>query len=160
MYRTIADFTQDFDYERSMTRKLFDNLTAASLAQAIRPGGRTLGKLAAHIIHTLVEMPGVAGLRVEEVPFAGSFALQYSETAQRLSDAVAAGWTDASLAEEVPMYGGEMWKRSQVLNALVKHEVHHRAQMTVLMRQAGLAVPGIYGPAEEEWAAMGIPPQE
>ena len=35
-----------------------------------------------------------------------------------------------------------------------------RGQMTVLMRQAVLAVPGIYGPAEEEWAAMGLPPQE
>ena len=42
---------------------------------------------------------------------------------------------------------------------MVKHEVHHRAQMTVLMRQAGLAVPGIYGPAAEEWEAMGLPPQ-
>jgi uncharacterized damage-inducible protein DinB len=29
--------------------------------------------------------------------------------------------------------------------------------MTVLMRQAGLTVPGCYGPAAEEWATMGIP---
>ena len=36
-------------------------------------------------------------------------------------------------------------------------EAHHRGQMTVLMRQAGLTVPGIYGPAQEEWAAMGMP---
>ena len=127
MYRTIADFTQDFAYERGMTRKLFDNLTPASLAQPVSPGGRTLGE-------------------------------QYSATAERLNDAIAAQWTDAGLAEEVPMYGGEMWKRSQVLNALVKHEVHHRAQMTVLMRQASLLVPGIYGPAAEEWEAMGLPP--
>jgi uncharacterized damage-inducible protein DinB len=28
--------------------------------------------------------------------------------------------------------------------------------MTVLMRQAGLAVPGVYGPAREEWAAYGM----
>ncbi len=35
-----------------------------------------------------------------------------------------------------------------------------RGQMTVLMRQAVLAVPGIYGPAEEEWAAMRLPPQD
>jgi hypothetical protein len=25
------------------------------------------------------------------------------------------------------------------------------------MRQAGLVVPGIYGPAREEWAKMGMP---
>ena len=158
MYRTIADFTQDFAYERGMTRKLFDNLTEASLAQPVGPGGRTLGTLARHIIHTLVEMPGVAAITVEAVPEEGTLGEQYSATAQRLSDAVTAQWTDAGLTEEVPMYGGEMWKRSQVLNVQVKHEVHHRAQMTVLMRQAGLPVPGIYGPSAEEWAAMGLPP--
>jgi uncharacterized damage-inducible protein DinB len=32
--------------------------------------------------------------------------------------------------------------------------------MTVLMRQAGLVVPGVYGPAREEWAAMNMPPAE
>jgi len=29
----------------------------------------------------------------------------------------------------------------------------------VIMRQAGLRVPGVMGPAEEEWAAMGMPVQ-
>ena len=28
--------------------------------------------------------------------------------------------------------------------------------MTVLMRQAGLTVPGVYGPAKEEWATAGM----
>jgi hypothetical protein len=32
--------------------------------------------------------------------------------------------------------------------------------MTVLMRQAGLVVPGVYGPAREEWAVYGMPTQE
>ena len=30
--------------------------------------------------------------------------------------------------------------------------------MTVLMREAGLDVPGIYGPARQEWAAFGMQP--
>jgi len=29
--------------------------------------------------------------------------------------------------------------------------------MTALTRQAGLVVPGMYGPALEEWAFMGLP---
>lgn len=159
MYRTIADFTQDWDYERGMTRKLFDHLTDESLGQPIRPGGRTLGKLAAHIVHTLTEMPGAAGIQVEPAAATAPLAVQYSETAARLAEAVAAQWGAGSLEEEVPIYG-EVWTRSKVLGALVKHEVHHRGQMTVLMRQAGLTVPGVYGPAEEEWAAMGLPPME
>ena len=30
----------------------------------------------------------------------------------------------------------------------------------VLMRQAGLAVPGVYGPSKEEWGAYGMPAQD
>jgi uncharacterized damage-inducible protein DinB len=56
------------------------------------------------------------------------------------------------------MYGDE-WPRGQALSALVLHQAHHRGQMTVLMRQAGLPVVGVYGPAREEWAAMGMPAQ-
>jgi uncharacterized damage-inducible protein DinB len=40
---------------------------------------------------------------------------------------------------------------------MLENEIHHRGQMTVLMRQAGLKVPGVYGPAKEDWAAMGMP---
>jgi uncharacterized damage-inducible protein DinB len=29
-----------------------------------------------------------------------------------------------------------------------------RGQLTVLMRQADLKVPGVYGPSKEEWEAM------
>ncbi|MFN7118131.1 MAG: DinB family protein, partial [Saprospiraceae bacterium] len=43
---------------------------------------------------------------------------------------------------------------------LVKHQAHHRAQMTVIMRILGMKVPGIYGPSSEEWAALGIPAME
>jgi uncharacterized damage-inducible protein DinB len=57
------------------------------------------------------------------------------------------------------MYG-EKWTRAMALRALIQHEVHHRGQMTVLMRQAGLTVPGVYGPAREEWAAYGMPAQD
>ena len=41
------------------------------------------------------------------------------------------------------------------LMTLINHQNHHRGQMTVLMRQAGLTVPGVYG-SKEEWAAAGM----
>jgi uncharacterized damage-inducible protein DinB len=82
----------------------------------------------------------------------------YQVGSRSVSEAVARSWTDAMLAETVPMYGEE-WTRGKVLDVLIKHEVHHRAQMTVLMRQAGLTVPGLYGPAYEEWGAYNMPPQ-
>lgn len=159
MYRTIAGFTQGWDYERGMTRKLLDNITEAAMGQAVKPGGRTLGRLAEHLIYTLVEMPGEAGIKVEPASTATSIAERYSETAEHLGEAVAAQWTDEALGEDIPMYG-DVWKKGNVLKALINHEAHHRGQMTVLMRQASLRVPGIYGPAEEDWASMGMPAQE
>jgi uncharacterized damage-inducible protein DinB len=41
---------------------------------------------------------------------------------------------------------------------LIVHEIHHRGQMTVLMRQAGLSFTGIYGPTREEWIKKGQQP--
>ena len=46
---------------------------------------------------------------------------------------------------------------SLTLQILLFHQTHHRGQMTVLMRQAGLPVPGMYGPAKEDWAKYGMP---
>ncbi len=40
---------------------------------------------------------------------------------------------------------------------LLLHQTHHRGQMTVLMRQAGLPVAGMYGPTKEDWAKYGMP---
>ena len=57
------------------------------------------------------------------------------------------------------MYG-DKWKRGITLNVLITHQAHHRGQMTVLMRQAGLKVPGVYGPSREEWAGTGAAPPE
>lgn len=48
------------------------------------------------------------------------------------------------------MYGMK-WEKGFTLQILMHHEIHHRGQMTVLMRQEGLKNPGIMGPSKEEW---------
>jgi uncharacterized damage-inducible protein DinB len=131
------------------------------------PGGRTLGFLAWHITCSLAEMGRQAGLTIggpteqtpEAVPSrAADIATQYAQTAQKLVPAVKAAWTDEQLLEKIPMYG-EQWPRGLTLSILISHQTHHRGQMTVLMRQAGLPVPGMVGPSKEEWATMGMPAQ-
>ena len=82
---------------------------------------------------------------------------KYKEASDKLVEQLPSEWNDDSLKEKVNMYG-EMWTKEAVLTALVKHQIHHRAQMIPLMRQAGLKVPGIYGPSYEEWKAMGMKP--
>ena len=83
----------------------------------------------------------------------------YRAAAQAVVDAVSTAWSDVDLDGEIPLYG-QRWKRGAVLSGLIRHEAHHRGQMTVLMRQAGLTVPGVYGPAKEEWAAYGMAAQD
>jgi uncharacterized damage-inducible protein DinB len=164
MFTTIAGFLDTWKFESDGTAKLFAVLTDASLAQAVTPEGRTLGRLAWHITTTIPEMMQRTGLHLSgpahDAPVPSSaraIAGAYREAASSLAKVVPEAWTDATLAVEDDMYG-DKWTRGVTLGALVGHQTHHRGQMSVLMRQAGLVVHGIYGPAREEWDAMGISP--
>jgi uncharacterized damage-inducible protein DinB len=163
MYSTIDAFTTDWKKESDSTLKIMKALSDASLKTKVNAEGRSLGFLAWHIVLTLGEMGSKAGLTVvapaensSEPASASAIAAAYEKAAQTFGADVKAKWTDAMLPEMIEMYG-EKWTRASTLFGLVKHEVHHRAQMTVLMRQAGLKVPGVYGPAREEWAQYGMP---
>jgi len=164
MYRSIDDFIASWDYEASATRKLFELLRDDVLPQAVNDQGRTIARLAWHIAQTIPEMMALTGLQVtglgahDPVPdHSASIAEAYKAAAASLVEELRRHWTDATLTQMDDMYG-ERWSRGQTLAALIAHQTHHRGQLTVLMRQAGLIVPGIYGPAREEWGAMGIEP--
>jgi len=166
MFHTIDEFVQSWTYETAGTQKQMDQLTDRSLAQTIVDGHRTLGRIAWHIVTTIPEMMSHTGLNLTAVDFKAPVPKTAEEikkacraVSQQLLERVKSNWNDASLQIEDNMYG-EMWKRGNTLLVLIKHEVHHRGQMTVLMRQAGLKVLGFYGPAKEEWVNYGAPAPE
>lgn len=166
MFRTITDFTSSWTEESRNTARLLRTLTDSSLATRMDDEGRTLGRIAWHLVETLGEMPPAAGLNLDfhhdtsSVPVhASDIADAYERGARLVLDSVAAQWSDASLLETTNMYGQD-WARGFTLQCLVVHQAHHRGQLTVLMRQAGLQVPGMVGPSREEWASMGMPPME
>lgn len=103
---------------------------------------------------TGLDVPGPAE---DTPPPAGAeeIADAYAQVAAALDEEIRLDWSDKSLESEDDMYG-ERWKRGYTLLALVLHQAHHRGQMTVLMRHAGLKVPGLYGPSREEWAGFGM----
>jgi uncharacterized damage-inducible protein DinB len=165
MFRTIQDFREVWQEESEGTLKTFRALTEDSLKQIVKPGGRTIGRLAWHITLSLRDFMDEAKLPMTgphgedaQPPLAGIIK-QYETGSKTLATEVASHWTDAMLLEKIPMYG-EQWTRGKVLGGLVLHQTHHRGQMGVLMRQAGLVVPGVYGPAYEEWAAYNMQPQQ
>jgi uncharacterized damage-inducible protein DinB len=162
MFRRVDDFDKAWAQESESTLKILRALTDASLAQAVNADGRTLGRMAWHLATTLGEMMGRTGLAVagptHDAPVpatADAIVNAYETAATAVAEGVRSGWTDATLETEDDMYG-QRWARGQTLQALVVHQAHHRGQMTVLMRQAGLKVPGVYGPAREEWTAFGM----
>jgi uncharacterized damage-inducible protein DinB len=166
MYSTIKDFLVDWQQESESTLKVLRALSDKSLSQKVTNEGRSLGFLAWHVVQSLGEMGGEMKLAVntpkEDAPVppsASPIASAYETSSRSFVDALQKSWNDKMLADLIDMYG-EKWTRAGSLDALIKHQTHHRGQMTVLMRQAGLKVPGVYGPSKEEWAQMGMPAQE
>ena len=163
MYRNIDDFINEWAYESESTLKVFRNITSEVLNKKDHENVRSMARLTWHVTITLSEMLNKGGLQVsgpdehsqppatiEEIISA------YENSAKSVSEQVKKTWTDANLGEEVNMYG-ENWKKGTILNVLIKHQAHHRGQLTILMRQAGLKVPGVYGPAKEDWALWNMP---
>jgi len=166
MFRTLSDFIDCWSKEAESTLKVLEAIPDGAMNQAVNAEHRDLKRMAWHLVETLIEMPGRVGLKVEGAeliqsghmvdPPTSMFAIReaYARASRSFLDAVAL-WSDSDLEREDDMYG-ETWKRGVTFWVLITHQVHHRGQMTVLMRQAGLAVPGIYGPAKEGWAAYGM----
>ncbi|MCC6930742.1 MAG: hypothetical protein IT359_17260 [Gemmatimonadaceae bacterium] len=164
MFNTIDSFLASWHHESDDTQRVLDGLTDASLATSAAADGRTIGRLAWHIAQTIPEMMSRTGLHLsgvgehEPVPAsAAAIAAGYRAVAASLAEQLRATWTDATLQQKDMMYGEE-WTRAHTLAALVMHQAHHRGQLTILMRIAGLRVPGIYGPAREDWSQMGMAP--
>lgn len=164
MYATIDQFIGHWQFESASTQSVFDALTDASLSREAYPGGRTIGRLAWHIAQTIPEMMARTGLKIDGVDehapvpsSAAAIANGYRAAAASLAEQIRSRWIDPTLEETDDMYG-ERWTRRMTLSALVSHQTHHRGQLTVLMRQAGLPIPGIYGPTKEAWAQMGMEP--
>lgn len=164
MYRNLDDFERDWADETKATVAVLRELTDTSLAQRVTDSGRSAGRLAWHLAATIPEMMGHAGLKGIEGPgdddgvpeSAVDVVAAYETAAHSLGAAVRSQWSDDELLDDIPMYG-QMWAKGKTLMVLVLHQAHHRGQLTVLMRQAGLRVPGCYGPSAEEWAAAGMP---
>jgi uncharacterized damage-inducible protein DinB len=162
MYRSINEFVEDWQQEKALTVKVLEALTDVSLKQAVSDAQpRMLGDLGWHLVGAIDVFLGAGGLRFEgpdyKLPTPAS-AMEIVESYRRMSDSAVAAlkqqWTDSKLSEGLLLFGFMNTTYAGLLNMLVRHQIHHRGQMTILMRQAGVVPPGVYGPNEEESAAM------
>ena len=167
MYLTISDFIKEWNREAVLTQSVLNGLTDESLKQQVYPEGRTLGRIAWHLTTNIPEYLSHFGFKIDGIENAESAptsAKEIAETFQEVSSHAAQiiekQRTDKSL-EQIQEAFGRQESNSQILMGLIKHIVHHRGQITVLMRQAGLKPFGVYGPPKEDWIHLGVenPPQ-
>lgn len=165
MFRFISDFETIWAQESEKTLQILDAIPDEAAETAVTPEHRDLRRMAWHLVETVVELPANMGLKVEG--FAGEpfkttppdSMKAIRETFRIVSENLlvqAKGLNNMAMATNYPFYG-MTWTGGFALFVLVTHQAHHRGQMTVLMRQAGLKVPGVYGPSKEDWTVYGMP---
>ena len=168
MFRRLDDFRKAWTEEAKHTVAVLEAIPDPALDVAITPGHRDLRRLAWHLVETVLELPQNLGLKVKgpvglgpdgfiataPPPTMAEIAGTYRVVSDSLLDHMGS-WSNTELGRNFALYG-ETWTGAFALYVLVSHQTHHRGQMTVLMRQAGLHVPSLYGPTKEGWAEFGL----
>lgn len=166
MFRCLDDFFKCWQEESKVTLRLLEAIPDSAMHKHVAEGHRDLRRMAWHLVESLLEMPDRMGLELEGRHYIqGGFIQDPPATMAAIHNAYAKAsgslmrvlesWKDEDLLIQDEMYG-ELWARGRTLTVLLLHQAHHRGQMTVLMRQAGLKVPEVYGPTQEGWANYGL----
>ncbi|MGO4886249.1 DinB family protein [Anaerobacillus sp. MEB173] len=158
MYRTVNDFLRDWSHSANGTLQVLESLTDEKLDQAIVEGHNTLGQLGWHLATSPAFFAGQVGLNIEpaganeDIPNQASVIVEaYKKVMEDVKQEAEQTLTDDKMSENVETVIGTM-PRGAMLRTLIDHQTHHRGQMTVLLRQAGLRVPGVMGPTKEDHA--------
>ncbi|CAM4372215.1 putative damage-inducible protein DinB [Paenibacillus endophyticus] len=163
MYGTVEDLIMEWKREAVLTQKVLDSLTDEALLQQVYPEGRTLGRIAWHFVTNIPDYLTDFGVSVakvpnpSEVPAAKEITEAFQTISSQVTNALQEQWTDDTLKQNQKAFG-RIESNATIFMGLIKHIVHHRGQVTVLMRQAGLLIPAVYGPSKEGWAQLGVTP--
>lgn len=166
MYRKIDDFISDYKMESENTLKVFSRIDFSKKAERVNENVRSPERLAWHITQSLSEMMMRTGLSdkddLENLPIPENFddiVKTYKDHVARLLDLLKFRWHDDEL-EELMNFFGEKYSKGFLLRSVITHEIHHRAQLSIVMRLLGMPVPGVYGPSKEEWVKYNMPAME
>ena len=160
MFHSNQEFLDAYGWESECTARVLGALTDESLSQAKAEGHMNLGEIAWHIATAPSYLFNQIELPMPEFGWGAPEGLTAAQIAETYNDQVAKVRANAAtvspegLQKVYHVFDMMDWPVWQMFNALIAHEIHHRGQISVLMRQAGLVVPSIYGPNAEETAVM------
>lgn len=160
----VDTFRAAWNAEVQDTLRLLEALPADQYDFRPDPKGRSIGEMAWHLSEIDACLSyGIAlrRFRFEDEPpnlkrpreikqLAPGYRRVHEEALARLENL-----TDDQLDEIVTFFDGRRVTIRRVLwSELLRHLVHHRAQLVLLCRQAGGTPPGFYGPNREEMQAI------
>jgi uncharacterized damage-inducible protein DinB len=152
MYRQVDDFLKEWAVAVKGTLQVLQAVTDDKLEQSILEGHSTLGWLGWHLVETTGYFSQLAGLTVpmisqdEPAPAtAREIVATYEKAAGAVKEEVAK-LSDEDLLTETGI--ASLATKGAVLRFLIDHQTHHRGQMMLLLRQAGLPVPPVMDPTK------------
>jgi uncharacterized damage-inducible protein DinB len=161
----ITALVAELRHESANTRKMLERLPQDQFDWQPHEKSMSLIQLAAHIAE-IPDMFVVQAITEEELDFAKS---KYSSPVIQSTEALLASF-DANLARALTTLQAtteealnQIWTMRQgetvfaalprkivIRNLCLNHLIHHRGQLSVYLRLAGIPVPGMYGPSADE----------
>lgn len=158
----IDGLLQELDHEAKTTRRVLERVPNDQLGWRPHQKARTLGELALHVAGTPGAVATLAAQAEVQPPnFKDAVPQNASELIPALDESIAtarrllAGMDDATLNATWRMKrNGQdvlaMPRAALLRSIMLNHWYHHRGQLSVYLRQLGVAIPSIYGPSADE----------
>lgn len=164
----IVDFLlPEFDQEMSKTRQMLERIPTDKLDFKPHEKSWRMAELASHIANMVgwttetmkntsfdVQPPGAPPYKPPVAATSEELLAMFDESAKGAREALA-GATDAALMQPWSLLmGGKpiftMPRIACIRGFVMNHAIHHRGQLSVYLRLAGIPVPGMYGPSGDD----------
>jgi uncharacterized damage-inducible protein DinB len=155
----------EFDQEVASTRRLLERIPAQSLSWKPHVKSFTMGELSSHMVtlikwtYEIMEQPDfdIDTVRPEEMRKVAATPAELLSwlDANAAAARVVLAKSDADYFAPWTLRKGDtvlftMPRYRCVRNSVLNHMIHHRAQLTVYLRENDVLVPGMYGPTADE----------
>ena len=156
----IEEYIGLWEYESGVTKALLATIPDERLDFRPDPQGRSMGELGQHIaeIETIFStiarertFPGSKPSGLDRPRTTAELVLGYERIHREAVERVR-GLHPEDLDREFPFFGRQISVRRVLRFPLLHHQIHHRGQLMMMIRQAGGVPSQVYGPNREESA--------
>lgn len=156
----LAGIMAWYERESKASQRMLKAIPDDKLNKKIYPKFRTAGEIGMHLGDSLIDLmeaikTGKLVIRkTSPVLSTGQAILNYYQNISEELISEAKNFTDAHVTRkfDFAINGKVVWIPTglELLSAYICHEIHHRAQIGVVLRLMDVKIPGMYGPSADE----------